>query len=151
MYELILLTVMDVCAEVSCSFARIEVLQHIYFFTAFKFVNVYINVYIDVFIFSNLNALIMETEIFEALISKIFIDNTKNTYYICVCMCVYIYISCLKMPRYCLEHFWTLYAFLFLNCSAQGLPWWLSGKESPADATDMGLIPNPGRSHMRSN
>lgn len=32
MYELILLTVMGVCAEVSCSFARIEVLQHIYFY-----------------------------------------------------------------------------------------------------------------------
>ena len=32
MYELILLTVMDVCAEVSCSFARIEVLQHIYLY-----------------------------------------------------------------------------------------------------------------------
>lgn len=32
MYELMLLTVMDVCAEVSYSFARIEVLQHIYLY-----------------------------------------------------------------------------------------------------------------------
>ena len=29
-----------------------------------------------------------------------------------------------------------------------GLPWWLSGKESPANAGDMGLISDPGRSHV---
>ena len=29
-----------------------------------------------------------------------------------------------------------------------GLPWWLSGKESPASAGDTGLISDPGRSHV---
>ena len=34
----------------------------------------------------------------------------------------------------------------------RGLPWWLSGKESPVNAGEMGLIPGLGRSHMpRSN
>ena len=33
-----------------------------------------------------------------------------------------------------------------------GLPWWLSGYESPANAGDMGSIPDPGRFHvLRSN
>ena len=32
-----------------------------------------------------------------------------------------------------------------------GLPWWLSGKESPFNAGDMDLIPDPGRSHMWQN
>ena len=35
------------------------------------------------------------------------------------------------------------------NC---GLTWWHCGKNPPASARDMGLIPGPGRSHMpRSN
>ena len=29
-----------------------------------------------------------------------------------------------------------------------GLPWWLSGYESPASAGDMGSIPDPGRFHV---
>ena len=33
-----------------------------------------------------------------------------------------------------------------------GVPWWLNGKNPPADAGDTGSIPDPGRSHMpRSN
>ena len=28
------------------------------------------------------------------------------------------------------------------------LPWWLSGKDQPANAGDMGSIPGPGRFHM---
>ena len=30
----------------------------------------------------------------------------------------------------------------------QGLPWWLSGKESHTSAGNTGLIPDAGRSHM---
>ena len=30
----------------------------------------------------------------------------------------------------------------------KGLPWWVRGKESPANAGDMGLNPGPGRSHV---
>ena len=29
-----------------------------------------------------------------------------------------------------------------------GLPWWLGGKESAANAGDIGSTPGPGRSHM---
>ena len=31
------------------------------------------------------------------------------------------------------------------------LPWWLSGKEFPANAEDTGLIPESGRSHGEGN
>ena len=34
---------------------------------------------------------------------------------------------------------------------ALGLPWWLSGKESVADAGDAGLIPGSGISHGEGN
>ena len=36
---------------------------------------------------------------------------------------------------------------MFLKETVWGLPWWLSGEESPASAGDMGLIPGPGESH----
>ena len=37
--------------------------------------------------------------------------------------------------------------FLFaLYLALTGIPWWLSGKESPANAGDPGLIPASGRS-----
>ena len=29
-----------------------------------------------------------------------------------------------------------------------GLPWWLSGKNTPVSAEDTGSIPGPGRSHV---
>ena len=32
-----------------------------------------------------------------------------------------------------------------------GLPWWLSGKNLPANAGDMGLIPGSGRSPGKGN
>ena len=34
------------------------------------------------------------------------------------------------------------------NDTNWGFPWWLSGKEPPASAGDMGSILDPGRSHM---
>ena len=33
----------------------------------------------------------------------------------------------------------------------QGLPWWLSSKESVCDAVDQGLIPGLGRSYGEGN
>ena len=33
--------------------------------------------------------------------------------------------------------------------SLEGLPWWLSGKELPANAGGTGLIPGLGGSHMQ--
>ena len=35
-----------------------------------------------------------------------------------------------------------------LESNTMALPWWLSDKESTANAGDMRLIPGPGRSHM---
>ena len=34
---------------------------------------------------------------------------------------------------------------------SSGLPWWLSGKESPCNALDAGLIPQLGRSLREGN
>ena len=46
---------------------------------------------------------------------------------------------------------WVAISFseIFFKETIKGLPWWLSGEESPANAGDMGLIPGPGESHMR--
>ena len=38
-----------------------------------------------------------------------------------------------------------------LGNSSSGLPWWLTGKESPANAEDMGSIPGSGRSSGEGN
>ena len=40
---------------------------------------------------------------------------------------------------------------LFLRSGVGGLPWWLSGKEYPANAGYPGPVPSPGESHMLWN
>ena len=58
------------------------------------------------------------------------------------------------------EYYKLLYANISKNIdkqlcvknTLQGLPWWLSGKESPASAGDLGLIPDSSGFHIpRSN
>ena len=44
--------------------------------------------------------------------------------------------------------FWAPPEKVASNVVQKGLPWWLSSKESPANAVNMGPIPGPGRSHM---
>ena len=55
----------------------------------------------------------------------------------------YIYIYIYIYPN----HF-AAYLKLIQYCKSAILPWWLSGKESPANTGDMDLIPGLGRSHM---
>ena len=50
--------------------------------------------------------------------------------YVCVCVCVYIYIYI---------------------CNGTGLPWRLSGKESPYTAGDMGSVSGSRRSNGEGN
>ena len=41
---------------------------------------------------------------------------------------------------------------IYRNCQVRvrnhAVPWWLSGKESPANAGNTGSIPDPRRAHM---
>ena len=51
-------------------------------------------------------------------------------------------------PRAALIYLVSCHLDLPLNIDKQGLPWWLSGRNLPANAGDLGLIPSLGRSHM---
>ena len=52
----------------------------------------------------------------------------------------------LHLPNY--SYTWDVYSKIYTWSPAQGLPWWLSGKESTRQHRNTPLIPAPGRSQM---
>ena len=57
----------------------------------------------------------------------------------------------MHLSSLCLQHHVMFWVYVCLHISLSGLPWWLSSKESPCQAGDVGSIPGPGRSHVLRN